>query len=256
MLLNGVLLINMGFLFTTSVAELLLSERDLHGVCGSDFEAIESFSGCATLNFRRELNECDVVTTRNQANFFESWELGEQHAQHDFVGFVRQIGEEENLVWWLLRIRRVYCRLCWIHSLRLFHPKTTKPLSVFFSIKNIKYLLLLFCGLWRFWFLRSLLESSLSLCDNIGLRFGVINSHRFIVKGESLHCSQCIGGACDLFENYKGLSTHLQCFECDDVQNLAELRENRVQRLLQFILLHLFIQIVDVNRVARSNIHD
>ena len=47
--------------------------------------------------------------------------------------------------------------------------------------------------------------------------------HWLVVERESLHGSQGIGGAVNLFENNKGLTLHLHV-SCDqDVQNLPEL---------------------------------
>lgn len=58
--------------------------------------------------------------------------------------------------------------------------------------------------------------------------------HRFVIEWEPLHGTQGIGGAVDLLEDDKGLTPHLQGAGNQNVQDLTKLREDRVQRLLQF----------------------
>lgn len=80
---------------------LFLSKRNLHGMCWCDLEALQRFFGGTTLQFGGEFDERDIVTIRHQTNFFEAGKLIEQHGQHHFVGFFRQICQEQNLIRWL-----------------------------------------------------------------------------------------------------------------------------------------------------------
>lgn len=57
--------------------------------------------------------------------------------------------------------------------------------------------------------------------------------HGFVVKRKSLHGSQGIGGTINLFKNNKGLTLHLHALCNQNVQDLSELGEYSVQRLLQ-----------------------
>jgi len=71
----------------------------------------------------------------------------------------------------------------------------------------------------------------------------------------TLHGTESIGGAADLLEDNKSLAAHLEGFQRHNVQYLAELGENGVQRLLEVLLLDLLVEVVDVDRVIRTVLH-
>ena len=54
---------------------LLFGERYFHGGGRGDLESLQSVSGRSRLNLVLELDEGDVVTTRNQSDLFEAREL-------------------------------------------------------------------------------------------------------------------------------------------------------------------------------------
>jgi hypothetical protein len=62
---------------------------------------------------------------------------------------------------------------------------------------------------------------------------GVCDSHGLVVEGESLHGLEGGRGRVDLLEDDEGLTPHLQVLQGHDVQDLTELREDRVKRFLQ-----------------------
>merc|ERR550519_1858024 len=67
---------------------------------GSDLEALEGVPSSCRLHLRFKLNKCNVVPSRHQSNLLESRKLVEKHAEHHFIGLLRQVGEEEDLVRW------------------------------------------------------------------------------------------------------------------------------------------------------------
>lgn len=79
---------------------------------GSYFEALERLFGCVALQLGGELDKGDVVAIGHQAHLLESGELIEQHGEHHFVGLLRQIGEEKDLIWWLLCLCIRICIFC------------------------------------------------------------------------------------------------------------------------------------------------
>lgn len=92
-------------------------------MCGSDLESVESFTSSSALNLCGEFDEGDVMAAGDKTHFLKSWELIEEHAQHHLVGFIRKIGEEENLVGRLLGVGGMYSLLSWIHDLGLLRSK-------------------------------------------------------------------------------------------------------------------------------------
>lgn len=88
--------------------KLFLGKRNLHGISWSNFESLQGFSSSSRLNFVFEFHEGNIMTTRNQSNFFESRKsvkqtismesirfrvtnnclLCEQHGQHHFISFL------------------------------------------------------------------------------------------------------------------------------------------------------------------------
>ena len=70
-----------------------------------------------------------------------------------------------------------------------------------------------------------------------------------------MHRPQCVGGAADFFEDYKRLAPHFEGLEGDYVEDLAKLREDGVEGLLEVILLDLLVQVVDVDGVVRTVVH-
>lgn len=57
--------------------------------------------------------------------------------------------------------------------------------------------------------------------------------HGLVVEREPLQLSQSVGGGSELFEDHEGLTPHLHGLHGHDVNDLAELREERVQTALQ-----------------------
>ena len=74
--------------------------------------------------------------------------------------------------------------------------------------------------------------------------------HGFIV-GKPCDWSERIGGTVDVLEDDERLTTSLECLHCDDVEDLAELREDSVQRLLQ-LWKHIFIYLGTRSKYLRS----
>jgi len=56
--------------------------------------------------------------------------------------------------------------------------------------------------------------------------------HGLVVEGEALELPQGVGGRGELLEDDEGLAPHLHRLGGHDVDDLAELREERVQRAL------------------------
>ncbi len=54
-------------------------------------------------------------------------------------------------------------------------------------------------------------------------------NHGFIVEGEALHGAHGVSGAAHVLEDDKRLAAHLERLDRDDVEDLAELREDGVQ---------------------------
>ena len=59
----------------------------------------------------------------------------------------------------------------------------------------------------------------------------------------------------DFLEYDERLSSHLERFESHDVQDLAELGHDRIDRLLQIFFLDLLVQVLDVDRVVGPSVH-
>lgn len=57
--------------------------------------------------------------------------------------------------------------------------------------------------------------------------------HGLVVEGEPLQLSQSVGGGSELFEDHKGLTPHLHGLHGHDIDDLAELGEERIQTALQ-----------------------
>lgn len=57
--------------------------------------------------------------------------------------------------------------------------------------------------------------------------------HGLVVEGEPLQLSQSVGGGSELFEDHEGLTPHLHGLHGHDIDDLAELREERIQGALQ-----------------------
>lgn len=70
-----------------------------------------------------------------------------------------------------------------------------------------------------------------------------------------LHRSQCLTCCVDVFKSHEGLSPHLECFERDNIEDRPELREDGIQRLLEFLFLDFLVEVVDVDRVVWSHVH-
>ncbi len=99
------------------------------------------------------------------------------------------------------------------------------------------------------------LESALDLCDDVRVRLGVGDPHGLVVEGEALHGPDGGGGRGDLLEDDEGLAAHLERAQGHDVQDLPELREDGVERLLEVLLLDLLVQVVDVDGVVGLDVH-
>merc|ERR1719494_321100 len=106
---------------------------DSHSVGRGDLEPVKSAFSIAGLVGVLEFNERNVGTTGDEPNLFVALELVEEHGQHGFVGFLREVGEEEDGVWNLHCWSRGWCRgrnRCW-HSLRNDGNTLTKLLLWF-----------------------------------------------------------------------------------------------------------------------------
>ena len=57
--------------------------------------------------------------------------------------------------------------------------------------------------------------------------------HGLVVEGEALQLPQCIGGSSKLLEDDEGLPPHPHGLHGHDVYDLAELREEGIERALQ-----------------------
>lgn len=114
--------------------------------------------------------------------------------------------------------------------------------------------------------------------------------HGLVVEGEALQLPQGVGGGGELFEDDEGLPPHLRRLHGHDVDDLPELREERVERALQLcgtnrtsaepdqtktlrqvqvkrsmepepgsflltFLLDFIVDVVDVDRVIGSDVH-
>lgn len=89
------------YLFYLNTFFLFLGKRNLHCMRWRYLESLQRFLGRTALQFRREFHERNVMSVRHQSYLFEARELIEQHRQHHFVRFLRQIGQEQNLIRWL-----------------------------------------------------------------------------------------------------------------------------------------------------------
>lgn len=70
-------------------------------------------------------------------------------------------------------------------------------------------------------------------CNHIRILARVLNAHWLVIERKALHRTKSRCRRTDLLEDDVGLSTHTQCLECHDIDDLTELRENSVECLLQ-----------------------
>ena len=59
-----------------------------------------------------------------------------------------------------------------------------------------------------------------------------VSYHGLVVEGEALKLPERVGGGGELLEHDEGLSPHLHRLHGNDVDDLTELREERVERPL------------------------
>lgn len=85
------------------------------------------------------------------------------------------------------------------------------------------------------------------------LKIKISNYHGLVVEREALHLANGIGGRRHVLEDDPSLAFVLERLEGQHIQNLPELREHGVQRLLQFVELDFLVQVVDVDRLIRRN---
>ena len=71
----------------------------------------------------------------------------------------------------------------------------------------------------------------------------------------TLHGAESICGTAYLLEYHKCLTAHFEGFQSYDVQNLAKLGEDGVERFLEILLLDLLVEIVDVDGVVGPVFH-
>mmetsp|Transcript_1527 Transcript_1527/g.6814 ORF Transcript_1527/g.6814 Transcript_1527/m.6814 type:complete len:247 (+) Transcript_1527:916-1656(+) len=219
-------------------------ERERHGVRGVNLEPLEPRQRHRRLRVRLELHERDPWFGLHHAHLLETRKLLKQHGQHRRRRRLGQALHEENLVGGRGRVRAdlrrdarrgVAFRLVRL-ALLLRGLRLRLPLGSHLRIPRLG------------------IERTLLFRRGVRLGLRVRDAHGLVVEREALHSAHGLGCGCHVGEDHPRLPSELVRLRGDDVDDLAELAEDGLQRLLQLILLGLFVQVVDVDRRAGRDV--
>lgn len=221
-------------MLTHDVGRLAFCEGEIERVGGCKFETVESGECERSLDIVGKLDKGNTLLAWNHTDFLETSVLLKEHGEYRIRALFWKLLSEEDVggrgldtLFFGLRdivlsgLSGFVCRCGWLWPMALFSRN----------------------------------EGAFCLGDNIRLRLSVSDSHWLIVKRKALHLPQRIGRRRNIGEDNPSLAAKTNAAAAHYVQNFAELGEHRVDRLFEHFFLDFLVQVIQVERVVRGDVH-